>query len=71
MNYQNVLINITDEEEYEIYLDDVKIYKADNLFDLIEGFIWRTTSKEGNVIQIFRNYLSNYKELLTLCKEVM
>lgn len=70
MNYQKITIKINDENYYESYLDDELIYKHEKLFGLIEGTIWKQTNKEGSVVDVFKDYLNNYKQIIELCKNI-
>ena len=63
-------IKINNENEYEAYVDDTLIYKFDNILCFLEGVIWKTISKEGTIIDVLRNYVNKYKELLKLCKNI-
>ena len=71
MIYQNITIKINEEDEYEAYLGEKLIYKWEDLFGLFEGIIWKLTNKEGSILDVMKDYLSNYKQAIELCKSTL
>jgi hypothetical protein len=58
-------------DDYEAYDDeDNLIYRSDNILRFLENIVWKTTIKEGDLVNIFKSYINNYKEMLKLCHEV-
>ena len=70
MNFQKIEIKFNEDDEYEAYLDNNLIYKSEDLFVLLESVVFKLTPKEGNIVEVVKNYIDNYKELLNLCRKI-
>ena len=70
MNFQKIEIKFNEDDEYEAYLDNNLIYKSEDLFVLLESVVFKLTPKEGTIVEVVKNYIDNYKELLNLCRKI-
>lgn len=70
MNFQKIEIKFNEDDEYEAYLDNNLIYKSEDLFVLLESVVFKLTPKKGTIVEVVKNYIDNYKELLNLCRKI-